>query len=45
LILDCCTHILHLEKGQVAGSYHLDESGEKYVKDFFRFRTDDDELA
>ena len=35
LILRCCTHLLHLEKGRVVGNYPLDGPGEKKVISFF----------
>ncbi len=35
LILECCTHVLHLEEGKVIAKYPLDDSGEKKIVSFF----------
>jgi energy-coupling factor transport system ATP-binding protein len=35
LILACCTYMLHLEKGRIAGNYSLDNIGRHRMKDFF----------
>jgi energy-coupling factor transporter ATP-binding protein EcfA2 len=35
LILECCTHVLHLAKGKVIGNYPLDDQGEKKILAFF----------
>lgn len=35
LILGSCTHVLHLEKGQVVENYELDASGKTALNDFF----------
>ncbi len=35
LILGCCTHVLHLSKGQVAGFYPLDAQGVSALKQNF----------
>ncbi|MFI3202535.1 MAG: ATP-binding cassette domain-containing protein, partial [Eubacteriales bacterium] len=35
LILGSCTHVLHLEKGQVMETYSLDEHGKGKLADFF----------
>ena len=34
-IMECCTHILHLENGKVIGNYPLDIEGCKRLKSFF----------
>ena len=35
LIVSCCTHILHLEHGEVQAQYPLDEAGADRLKKFF----------
>ncbi len=35
LILECCSHILHFEKGEVVNNYVLDNVGEEKLKNFF----------
>jgi energy-coupling factor transport system ATP-binding protein len=35
LILECCTHIVHLHGGEVRDEYPLDSAGEKKLADFF----------
>ena len=35
LILECCTHILHLQDGKVIGNYALDTEGSQRLKAFF----------
>ena len=35
LIVSCCTHILHLEHGEVQTQYPLDEAGADRLKKFF----------
>lgn len=35
LVMECCTHILHLENGKVIGNYPLDIEGSKRLKSFF----------
>lgn len=35
LVMECCTHILHLENGKVIGNYPLDFEGCKRLKLFF----------
>jgi len=35
LILLCCTHVLHLEKGQVRAFYPLDGGGRQKLKEYF----------
>jgi energy-coupling factor transport system ATP-binding protein len=35
LILECCTHVLHLDGGKVVGNYPLDSKGNKRLKNFF----------
>ncbi|MFV0413648.1 MAG: ABC transporter ATP-binding protein [Oscillospiraceae bacterium] len=35
LICRCCTWVLHLEKGQIAGSYPLNEEGRQKIARFF----------
>lgn len=35
LILESCTHVLHLEKGSIIDKYPLDEEGEKKIISFF----------
>jgi energy-coupling factor transporter ATP-binding protein EcfA2 len=35
LILNCCTHVLHLENGSVVGNYSLDCEGAVKVRSFF----------
>lgn len=35
LILECCTHVLHFEKGRVVENYAIDEAGESRLKGFF----------
>ncbi|MCR5666635.1 MAG: energy-coupling factor ABC transporter ATP-binding protein [Eubacterium sp.] len=35
LILSCCTHIMHMECGEITASYPLNETGTKKVLDFF----------
>ncbi len=35
LIVSSCTHVLHLEQGEVRSTYALDEEGVKHLKDFF----------
>ncbi|MCK9152136.1 ABC transporter ATP-binding protein [Methanobacterium alcaliphilum] len=35
LILKCCSHVLHFEKGRVVDNYALDEIGEEKLKRFF----------
>lgn len=35
LILECCSHVLHLEKGRVVDNYVLDDMGEEKLKKFF----------
>lgn len=35
LIFECCTHILHFEKGKIADSYSLNSEGEEKLKKFF----------
>jgi energy-coupling factor transport system ATP-binding protein len=35
LIMECCTHILHIENGKVIGNYPLDFEGCEKLKSFF----------
>jgi energy-coupling factor transport system ATP-binding protein len=35
LIIECCTHILHLNEGKVIGNYPLDNEGCERLKSFF----------
>ena len=35
LVMECCTHILHLDKGKVVGNYPLDFESSKKLKLFF----------
>lgn len=35
LIVSCCTHILHLEHGEIQEQYALDEKGIQHLKGFF----------
>lgn len=35
LVMECCTHILHLENGKVIGNYPLDFEGSKRLRLFF----------
>jgi energy-coupling factor transport system ATP-binding protein len=35
LILECCSHVLHFEKGKVVDNYVLDDAGEEKLKHFF----------
>ncbi len=35
LILECCNHVLHIEKGKVINNYSLNHEGEKQLKEFF----------
>ncbi|MCR5215872.1 MAG: ATP-binding cassette domain-containing protein [Lachnospiraceae bacterium] len=35
LIAQCCTHVLHMERGHVIGFYPLDEEGMERVKGYF----------
>jgi energy-coupling factor transport system ATP-binding protein len=35
LILACCTHLLHLEKGRITDNYPLGNVGRRRMKDFF----------
>lgn len=35
LIESCCTHVIHLEQGQVYAQYTLDDNGIGLLKDFF----------
>lgn len=35
LILECCTHIIHMDKGKVIDAYELDTKGEEKLMDFF----------
>ena len=35
LIFSCCDHILHIENGEVADQYDLDELGEQKLKAFY----------
>jgi energy-coupling factor transporter ATP-binding protein EcfA2 len=37
LIMECCTHILHIENGRVIGNYPLDFEGSEKLKSFFGF--------
>lgn len=38
LVMEGCSYVVHMEKGQIKESYPLDESGSKKVLDFFRIR-------
>ncbi|WDV44360.1 ABC transporter ATP-binding protein [Clostridiaceae bacterium M8S5] len=35
LIMECCTHVLHLENGQVMGNYDLDKEGHQKIIEYF----------
>lgn len=35
LIFECCTYVLHLEKGRLLEHYSIDQEGERRLKDFF----------
>lgn len=35
LIMRCCTHVLHIENGEVCGNYPIDESGTQKLIEFF----------
>ena len=35
LIVSCCTHILHLEHGEIQEQYALDKKGIQHLKEFF----------
>lgn len=37
LIASCCTHVLHLEKGQVGNQYELNTEGVQKLKEFFAY--------
>ena len=41
LILQCCTHILHIEGGRVLGFYPLNDDGVQRVRSFFLSEADD----
>lgn len=34
-ILECCSHVLHFQKGRVVDNYSLNDSGEEKLKKFF----------
>lgn len=35
LIMRCCAYVIHIEKGELIDSYHIDQSGEEKLKKFF----------
>lgn len=41
LILQCCTHVLHMENGRVSGFYALDEEGVERVLSYFISESDE----
>ena len=41
LILQCCTHVIHVENGRILGFYPLNEEGVERVKWYFLSRSDD----
>ncbi len=41
LILECCTHAIHVENGRILGFYPLDEEGVRRIKWFFLSASDE----
>lgn len=41
LILHCCTHVLHMERGRVSAFYPLDARGCQRIKHYFQAKSDD----